>query len=369
MGNDVSIGFEYWISLLLHKGQKKHSLAIQVLILEQFDFFLFPSTKGYSSMTSSSAFAHKKQRILDALSQPAESYSDASPKGSIDEPIRDLINQINAYENLVTTSSCSGRISVFQEGSGSGGKGDKRGQEIGEKGKWLFVSHEALAIPSSLSNGPAKNHSWHEQFDLSPIMESGESMHEAGNSPPSGMRFTHFKFEPMILHILCSSSVAADKVLKCAQQAGFRESGASNVPGDADTPVNIAIRTAGLGFDCIVGCVADGVPGADGVDSEAQGRAACTSLVSEDYLSMLVHNGNEKFRVNLERMERLRSLLLDAFGAKREDDWEDATIRSERKRAEGLRRREELNAVGPKEADSNDSGVHDNMPCLSILEE
>lgn len=319
-------------------------------------------------MSQSTVFALKKRRILALLSQPAETYSDASPKGSIDEPIRDLIDQINAYEELVTKSSCSGRISVFQEGFGSGGKGDKRGQEIGEKGQWLFVSHESLAAPSTASNGASKAHPWHTLFSLCPKEQSGKRMHEIWDRPSSVTRLVHFKFEPMILHILCSSSLAADKVLKCAQQAGFRESGASNVPGDLDTPVNVAIRTAGLGFDCIVGCALDGVSGGSGVDGETEGDAACTSLVAEDYLGMLVNNTNKKFKVNFERMERLRSLLLDAFSEELESGWEDATARSERKRMEGLRKQEELKGINPREANNNISVVHDELLGLNILE-
>jgi tRNA wybutosine-synthesizing protein 3 len=63
------------------------------------------------------AFNKRKALILSALSVPAEQYDDFSPKGSIDEGIRDLIQGINAREGWVTTSSCSGRVSVFVEGT------------------------------------------------------------------------------------------------------------------------------------------------------------------------------------------------------------------------------------------------------------
>jgi len=62
------------------------------------------------------SFVAKKQKILEQLAVPAEQYDDLSPKGSIDEKIRDLIDEINALEGCVTTSSCAGRISVFLEG-------------------------------------------------------------------------------------------------------------------------------------------------------------------------------------------------------------------------------------------------------------
>ena len=62
------------------------------------------------------AFLAKKKTILDQLSVPVSEYDDLSPKGSIDVGIRDLIDEINQIEGCVTTSSCSGRASVFLEG-------------------------------------------------------------------------------------------------------------------------------------------------------------------------------------------------------------------------------------------------------------
>lgn len=40
---------------------------------------------------------------------------DLSRKGSIDEPIVDLVHLINQHDQYFTTSSCSGRICVFEE--------------------------------------------------------------------------------------------------------------------------------------------------------------------------------------------------------------------------------------------------------------
>src|SRR5690349_4766931 len=62
------------------------------------------------------SFVAKKSVILSNLSTPASSYEDASPKGSVDIAIVDLIHGINGFDGFVTTSSCSGRISVFVEG-------------------------------------------------------------------------------------------------------------------------------------------------------------------------------------------------------------------------------------------------------------
>lgn len=40
---------------------------------------------------------------------------DNSNKGSIDAPIRELVDFINKLDCFVTTSSCSGRVVVFEE--------------------------------------------------------------------------------------------------------------------------------------------------------------------------------------------------------------------------------------------------------------
>ncbi|KAG8528669.1 uncharacterized protein KY384_006356 [Bacidia gigantensis] len=73
-------------------------------------------------------FHTRKSAILSHLSTPAETYTDASPKGSVDAGIVGLIDRINAIEGLVTTSSCAGRISVFVEGRK--GTGKKSGRKL-----------------------------------------------------------------------------------------------------------------------------------------------------------------------------------------------------------------------------------------------
>lgn len=47
--------------------------------------------------------------------QAAFAGQDLSRKGSIDEPIRELVDCINLSEKYFTTSSCSGRIVVLAE--------------------------------------------------------------------------------------------------------------------------------------------------------------------------------------------------------------------------------------------------------------
>lgn len=61
-------------------------------------------------------FTRRKETVLAQLALPEDEYTDLSPKGTVDAGIRDLIDEINAVDGLVTTSSCAGRVSVFLEG-------------------------------------------------------------------------------------------------------------------------------------------------------------------------------------------------------------------------------------------------------------
>ncbi len=151
---------------------------------------------------ASGSFERKKQTILQQLKTPETEYSDLSPKGTIDEGIRDLIHEINQRDGLVTTSSCAGRVSVFLEGqrkpkptstgamestdiaikpAGAGGKGGG--------GKWLYVSHDP--VPETLLRDTPKT-TFLEVFGL--------SSHWRGPAiaPNEATRFVHMKFEPMV---------------------------------------------------------------------------------------------------------------------------------------------------------------------------
>ncbi|KAL0260329.1 hypothetical protein SLS55_004015 [Diplodia seriata] len=288
-----------------------------------------------------SAFAAKKHRILQQLAQPAADYSDASPKGSIDEGIRTLINDINAIEGLVTTSSCAGRISAFLEGrkraaaaegsepreapaetsiAGAGGKGG---------GQWLFVSHEPVPMPAADAAGAGQHFTALFGLDAAAAATAGG---RARAEHHAGQRHVHLKFEAMILHLLTASLADAQKVLSAALQAGFRESGAVGLHPNTDgsiTPM-VAVRSIGLTFDSVIACEG--------------GAGRMVPVVDEQYLQSLVELANERFSVNTERIARFRAHLLAQFqktgepakGKKGQASWEDAAARRERKRAEGL---------------------------------
>lgn len=140
------------------------------------------------------SFVSKKSRILASLSVPVEQYDDLSPKGSIDIGIRDLIDEINALEGCVTTSSCAGRISVFLEGKRSAASEDETERDttagVGGKGgggRWLFVSHDSVDTETFQGY-------WFEKLGMK-TPPSEESMKSRISEEK---RFVHFKFEPMV---------------------------------------------------------------------------------------------------------------------------------------------------------------------------
>ena len=157
-------------------------------------------------------FSQRKKKILEQLAVPDSEYTDASPKGSVDAGIRDLIDDINGLEGFVTTSSCAGRVSVFLEGrkasesvtnttepaaqapaeiefAGTGGKGGG--------GRWLFVAHDPVET------------SWETRDDVgTALLGLREHTSHGGETAVleqyglAESRLVHFKFEPMVSQCL-----------------------------------------------------------------------------------------------------------------------------------------------------------------------
>ncbi|KAB8199570.1 Methyltransferase TYW3 [Aspergillus parasiticus SU-1] len=303
-------------------------------------------------------FESRKRKILAELSVPDAEYTDLSPKGSVDEGIRDLIHEINTHPGLVTTSSCAGRISVFLEGRKKQPKPhDEQGRQFvasGGKGagKWLYVSHDPLqgyGAPcgsNSSERGDHQGKSLHELFGMVPGDGKPPGLNKQGKAP----RLVRFHFEPLILHIMAATLQHAHPVLSAASSSGFRESGLQSLrclEGDEGPSPIVAVRSAGLSLESVIGYCEDG----DADDETATGEPVIRSLVTEEYLQMLVAISNERFSINTERKERFRENLLDLCSANRgpktnkktkPPGWEDAQTRRERMKAEGLMRKKLL---------------------------
>ncbi|KAL7948417.1 methyltransferase TYW3 domain-containing protein [Trichoderma barbatum] len=293
-----------------------------------------------SLIQPSAPFREKKSKILEQLAVPDTEYSDASPKGSVDEGIRYLIDEMNTTEGYVTTSSCAGRASVFLEGrktkSGDGENGEsEQVARVGGKGAggtWLYVSHDARP------DGDETYLNWMQSLGLSDEVDMMETYDGS-----SERRLIHFKFEPMILHVLTASLGHAQLLLRCALQAGFRESGAINITSQSteQTMPMVAIRSMGLSLESLVGYQ----------DSDGRRRR----IVSPGYFKMLLQISNERFVENTKRIERFRSAFKEAVLEPKTSsipkklnpegkEWEDAAARRERLRAEGLKRKAALQA-------------------------
>lgn len=188
-------------------------------------------------------FTLKKERILAALAAPSHTYTDLSPKGSVDAGIKDLIDRINTLEGIVTTSSCAGRISVFLEGTKpraqcndpvvgrDEGEQEEEGEEedifderavmgpVGGKGRggrWLFVSHDPIEIPlqAEVETRPLST-----LFGLTSSLSSSSSpaaqpiLHS-----PSQSRLVRFQFEPMVrLRMNIKSNISISYSIKVPQ--------------------------------------------------------------------------------------------------------------------------------------------------------
>jgi len=122
------------------------------------------------------SFQDRKAKILNDLSTPDEQYQDLSPKGSVDESIRDLISELNGLPDYVTTSSCAGRVAAYLEGA-QGAKGG---------GQWLFTSHDPVQLPAEGSDGSL--------YSMLGIVATEPS----APSEAEGARFVHLKFEPLV---------------------------------------------------------------------------------------------------------------------------------------------------------------------------
>ena len=147
-----------------------------------------------------SHFAVRKLQATLAIGDPAH---DKSAKGSVDAPIVGLVHAINAQADLATTSSCSGRVAVYHP----------------DEDAWLLSVHgpitpEQLKACGTFANG-------------TPLL----------------------KAEPFLMHVLCRSLEAGQRLLAVALEAGFRESGL------VGTPVHTCIGARAL----TPGAVAKGV--------------------------------------------------------------------------------------------------------------
>ncbi|GAB2244817.1 hypothetical protein Droror1_Dr00000310 [Drosera rotundifolia] len=193
-------------------------------------------------------FDTRKNLALTSLLSPTP---DKSPKGTVDAQILPLLQTLNRHHSLFSTSSCSGRISLFAHSPKSP-----------KSGSWVFLSHEE-ANPDEL------------------VTLLFESKWVGGDSD------LVFRFEPMIVAVECRNIGTARDLVAMAVGSGFRESGVTSVSGKGR--VMVAIRCS--------------------IRMEVPLGRSDRILVSEEYVRYLVEGANTKMRENWRRMERFLEKL------------------------------------------------------------
>jgi len=123
----------------------------------------------------------QKKAVLEKLYKP-----DKSKKGNVDAPLVSLIDVINHHPDLYTTSSCSGRISLFTDN-------DSR---IKADASWLFVTHEQANVK-----------------DI--FLTLKQSLPES---------IVWLRAEGLILHVCARDIAVAKKLVQFAQSHGFKKS-------------------------------------------------------------------------------------------------------------------------------------------------
>lgn len=265
------------------------------------------------------AFPKQKQEVLEHIAS-----CDLSPKGSVDVKCRPIIQLLNDHPDYVTTSSCSGRISLFHSQEDTKGEGESKRGGPGALG-WLFVKHgimlpeemERLVCflcgePSTEENRELDRHHRAQAAALvsddDPAYYTGEVEGALLSSPPAPMP-THgtvsLKIEPFVLHVQCRHTGDAKRLLNAAiGDSGYRNSGMLP-PGKK---VMCGIRTAaGLGMEVPVVL--------DGVNFVQHQRG---------YVWALLHRVNGKMRRNEERTLRLHDALVVRLQEKDSDADEES---------------------------------------------
>ncbi len=187
------------------------------------------------------SFDEEKEEYMSKLYKP-----DKSRKGDVDNYIIPLIDYINKTENYFTTSSCSGRISLFTMHN-SDNKYDA---------EWIFVSHDKINFEQILEN----------------LKELPSSL-------------VRFKQEPMILHICARTLEDAQTLMYVAHEAGLKDSGIIS------TKKRFIVK----------------IVGSDRVDSPIAKDGKL--VVDETYLKIITDLCNEKLEKVHQRIDRLYKLI------------------------------------------------------------
>ena len=202
-------------------------------------------------------FQQRKDTIIDNLEH---NKNDLSPIGAPDTPILHLLNLINSHHDYVTLSSCSGRLSIFQC-KADGTKG----------GKWIVCQH----VPFD-NFGNELDELYNKLIDVCTQYTNSNDVY--GD--------VQYKFEPLILHVACSTLDAAQLLLNISLQSGMRNSGIVVT----NQRYTVQIRCT-LKIEQII------------IDSTG------TLYVDKPYLLFMMKQVNQKFILNQQKIDTLYNTI------------------------------------------------------------
>lgn len=142
----------------------------------------------YNNNRQMVGFAARKAAILSSLN--ASTYTDRSPKGSVDKPLLPFLARLNRLDEYVSTSCCSGRICVSSDRSGHS-----------MESRWMLCSHDPITLKQLETALQEQEHADEHEHDVV------------------------LRFEPVIIAIECVDLSSASRLHQMAVHAGCRESG------------------------------------------------------------------------------------------------------------------------------------------------
>ncbi|KAI8988067.1 methyltransferase TYW3-domain-containing protein [Mycotypha africana] len=270
-------------------------------------------------MSTNKEFNVRKEQVISSLVEYLDPEKrDKSPKGFIDEPILDLMHVINQHPDYYTTSSCSGRVAIYCDGTQQDPENEQRKKRTTKGGTWLYVSHDPIQLPAAMDKDWVLN----TIFKNKKVILTTQTAVE--NVDLEKQRFVYFKFEPLILHIEASSHKTAMQLLNIANQVGYQNSGI--------TPSShrhmLSIKST-LKIDTPIAYVDE-----EGEDEED----VFYCFVSPEYLWLLLMMSNQKFEQNIQRMKVFEERMKAELEKKNDEFIETETKeeRKQRKKKEGL---------------------------------
>src|SRR3989344_8388915 len=152
-------------------------------------------------------FAKEKKDFLNK--------KDKSKKGSIDEDIILLVNEINSNDDYYTTSSCAGRIVLLEMKS-------RKKNEC----NWIFTKHDKIKLDeiSKALNDYSRNDNSNDSKNNKEKLNKIKSNIKIKNPKNIKSYEIWLKQQPLILHVACRNMDAAKRFLDISRRL-FKKAG------------------------------------------------------------------------------------------------------------------------------------------------